>query len=321
MALPKVPLDIKALAKAGQVFEDEFNSEATIEVLVDTTASKELIALSRKVLAVRPGTVDLRVVGFSTDIPKLNSEASLTIIVAGSSPYLRRMTEIALWSDLDAVVLTEDPALLLASVAEEDALEIAEGIIEVDVHAPHEDLEKNLARWFILNLRDMRLSLGAAFPFMRHAVAKDLALQSSLENAVVAAVFFLPGADLPIITLNQCKLLYKIAVINEIPLSRERLVDAALVVVSAFGLRAASRFMQKRFAPLGWLIRGGIAFGATMALGHLAHKAYSQGGGAVELVGRVIKRPSTEDRPVSSNEMIVLHEDTRPVTATPLSGS
>jgi len=274
---------MKTLAKAGQVFENESSADALIEVLVDTSAGSDLIALCRKLLKVRPGTVELNITGFSDEMPPLNKDASLIIVVAGASPYLKRIMEISLWSELDCVVLTQDAPGLLALVPEEDSIEIAKTIIEVDTAEPQEVLEKDLARWCISRLPKLRLALGAAFVFMRQAVAVDLTRQTAFENAVIASVFFLPGADLPILTLNQCKLLYQIAVINEVPLSRERLADAAVVIASAFGLRGLTRLVLRKLTPVGWLVRGSTAFGATMGLGQLAHQMYSRGGGVVEM--------------------------------------
>lgn len=284
MAMPKIPIDMKTLAKASQVFEAEADKELVIEVLVDASASRELIALCRKVLVVRPGAASLSLVGFDTEMPTFNTDADLTIVVAGSSPYLRRLMEIALWSGMNYVVLAEDAADQVAVVAEEDALEIAKNIIEVDVHKPDTELEHALAQWCISHLREMRLSLGTAFPFMRHAIALDFTRQTALENAVIAAVFFLPGADLPILTLNQCKLFYQIAVTNEVPLNRDRLAELALIIASAFGLRGISRLALRKLAPVGWLVRGAISLGATFGMGHVAYELYSRGGGLVQLV-------------------------------------
>ena len=283
MAIPKIPINIKTLAKAGQLFESESNADTRIEVLVDTSADSALIALCREVLEVRPGAVQLDIKGFEDEMPALNKEADLTLVIAGTSSFLKRIMEIALWSELNCVVLTTDAAALIAAVPEEDALEIAKNVIEVDLAKPQEALEQSLARWCISRLPDLRLSLGAAFPFMRLPIAVDLTRQTAFENAVIASVFFLPGADLPILTLNQCKLFYQIAVINEVPLSRERLVDAAAVIISAFGLRGFARLVLRKLTPIGWLVRGSTAFGATMAMGHLAFQMYSRGGGVIEL--------------------------------------
>lgn len=284
MARPKIPVDLKALSKASQVFEDAAGSDMTIEVLVDASASRELVALCRKVLTVTPGSAELSVTSFGPEMPKLNNEASLTIVIAGASVYLRRMMEIALWSGHDCVVFAEDAAALVATVAQEDALEIAKTIIEVDVQLSATVLEHSFTQWCLANLPDLRINLGTAFVYMRRAVALDFTRQTSLENGVIAAIFFLPGADLPLLTLNQCKLLYQIAVTNEVPLTRDRLVEAALVVVSAFGLRGLTRLALRKLAPVGWLVRGSIAFGATMAMGHVAYEMYSRGGGVVDLV-------------------------------------
>lgn len=284
MALPKIPIDIKMLAKASEVFESESSSSNTIEVLVDTTASRALVSLSRRVLKVTSSAVEINITSFSTEMPKLSNEASLIIVIAGTSRHMRRIMEIALWSSLRCVVLAEDAPSVVATVEEEDMLEIAKAIIEVDVNKPQEVLEHDLASWCINNLPDLRLSLGTAFPFMRHPIALDLTRQTTLENAIIAAVFFLPGADLPVLTLNQCKLFYQIAVINEVPLTRDRLVEVALIVASAFGFRGINRLAQRKLAPVGWLVRSAVAAGATLLMGHLAYLLYSSGGGIVDLI-------------------------------------
>ena len=281
--IPKLPINLGTLNKAAKLFESESTADTVIEVLVDLSASSDLISLAREVLKVRPGTVQIAVEGFHEEMPNLNREANLIIVVGGSSAFLKRIMEISLWSEINCVVLTEDALTLVAQVPDEDALEIAKTLIEVDLTKPKEALEQDLARWCISRLPELRLSLGVAFPFMRQPIALDLTRQTAFENVVVASVFFLPGADLPILTLNQCKLFYQIAVINEVPLSRERLADAAVVIASAFGFRGIARLVLRKLTPIGWLVRGSTAFGATMAMGHLAHQLYSRGGGVVEL--------------------------------------
>ena len=283
MALPKIPINMKTLAKAGQVFEGQSSDDTVVEVLVDTSASGSLVSLSRSVLEVRPGTLELTISGFNAEMPALNKEASLIIVIAGTSAFLKRIMEIALWSEHKCVVLTQDAPGLVATVPAEDALDIAETIIEVDCDKPKEVLEQDFARWCIAHLPDLRLSFGAAFPYMRELIARDLTRQTAFENAAIAAVFFLPGADLPILTLNQAKLLYQIAVLNEVPLSRERLVDLAAVIISAFGLRTFTRLALRKLSPVGWLVRGSTALSATLAMGHIAHQLYSRGGGIIEL--------------------------------------
>ena len=307
MARPKFPIDTKMLTKASQIFENDFESDATIEVLVDASASSELVAFCRKALNVRSNDVELTVSRFDADMPALNKETSFIIVIAGTSPYLRRMMEISLWSDMSSVYLSEDAATLVSTVSQEDALDIAKTIIEVDVTQSQAVFEKQLAKWCVAHLPDLRLSLGSAFPFMRNAAALDLTRQTSLENAVVAAVFFLPGADLPVLTLNQCKLLYKIAVINKVPISRERLVDAALVVGSAFGLRSLSRLAVRKLGPVGWLARAAIAFGSTMAMGHAANELYRRGGGVMELVGDKLKSDAVSEGAASQDDALHNH--------------
>lgn len=282
--IPKIPINLRALAKAGALFEDQTSAELTIEVLVDTSAPVELISLCHQVLEVQPGTVALSVQGFTDEMPSLNKDAGLTIVVAGSSRFLKRIMEISLWSELDCVIISQDAAALVALVSEEDALDIAKSIIEVDQSAPQAVFEHDLTQWCLNRLRPYRLALGAAFVFMRNQIGMDLTRQTAFENAAIAAVFFLPGADLPVLTLNQCKLLYQIAVIHEVPLSRQRLAELVAVMVAAFGFRGITRRILRKLPAVAWLVRGSTAFAATMAIGCLASELFQSGGGIMELV-------------------------------------
>ncbi|MCL2525793.1 MAG: hypothetical protein FWE46_01895, partial [Coriobacteriia bacterium] len=54
-------------------------------------------------------------------------------------------------------------------------------------------------------------------------------------------MFFLPGADLPVMTLNQVKMALQLAFIYGEELTLQRAAEAAVVVLSAYGSRAVAR--------------------------------------------------------------------------------
>ena len=57
-----------------------------------------------------------------------------------------------------------------------------------------------------------------------------------MQNAGVGLVVFIPGADLPIMTLNQAKMLLQIAAAYGEPMGKERVKELAAVVGGAFAL-------------------------------------------------------------------------------------
>ena len=54
-------------------------------------------------------------------------------------------------------------------------------------------------------------ALAARLPVLRAAVCKHLIAHFSRRNAVIAAAIFIPGVDMPVLTLNQARLVLRIA--------------------------------------------------------------------------------------------------------------
>ena len=74
----------------------------------------------------------------------------------------------------------------------------------------YDDVFDALAKWVIKNCPSCSATFTDAFEFARPAQVKSVAFRTANENAVTAAIFFLPGADLPVMTLNQIKMLIQI---------------------------------------------------------------------------------------------------------------
>ena len=77
-------------------------------------------------------------------------------------------------------------------------------------------------------------------PVLRRAVAERLIAGFARKNGIVAAAVFVPGADLPVLALNELRLLLRLeqAYGLEIDL-RERLPELAGTLAAGFGLRGA----------------------------------------------------------------------------------
>ncbi|MDR2672801.1 MAG: hypothetical protein LBC35_05885 [Coriobacteriales bacterium] len=319
MKIPSLPISLKALTKAGKGFIGLSEQATSVAVLVDETADKQMVAACRRFLTPAQDSVDFSVISFGAQTPRLDKQTTLTIVLAGSSSRLGRIMEIALWTDRALVAISPDVATILKQVAPEDALAVAADIIEyptrnVDTDKSARHCEQALARWCATKLPDHRLNLALALPFLRQAAVDSLTRQTALENAVISAVFFLPGSDMPALTMNQAKLLYQIAVINGFALNRQRFIELAVIIASGFGLRALSRLLTKRVGSAAWLLRTAVSCGGTLAIGHLAHFYYAHGG--LGLLGN--KKDAVDDSlrlPVGTTNLGD-HSRTLPVSTT-----
>src|SRR5207244_13525503 len=87
--------------------------------------------------------------------------------------------------------------------------------------------------------------LAARVPLLRDALSEELVASFARKNGVLAAVPWLRGADLPVLALNQLRLVLRLAqaygVAGELG---DRLPELAAALAAGFGLRALARELR-----------------------------------------------------------------------------
>jgi uncharacterized protein (DUF697 family) len=131
--------------------------------------------------------------------------------------------------------------------------------------------------------------LAARLPALRPAVVEEIVKKFSLQNGVLGVAIFIPGADFPVLTLNQIRMVLRIAAAHGEELDRERAVEILTVVAAGLGFRTVARQLVGLVPGLGWAVKGGVAYAATRALGEAA-AAYFAAGGTRMLGGSVRSR-------------------------------
>ena len=112
--------------------------------------------------------------------------------------------------------------------------------------------------------------LAARLPVLRAAVSRHLIDMYSKRNAVISAAIFIPGVDMPILTLNQIRMVLWIALTHDEALDRRRSMELLAVVGAGFGFRAAARELLDVVPFGGWAIKGAVAYTGTRAIGEAA---------------------------------------------------
>ena len=112
--------------------------------------------------------------------------------------------------------------------------------------------------------------LAGRVPVLRDAVARRLIGSFARKNGVLAAAVFIPGADLPILTLNQLRLVLRLAQVYGQDAGRERLPELATTVGAGIGLRQAACELLDLVPVAGWAVKGAVAYAGTRALGEAA---------------------------------------------------
>jgi len=149
---------------------------------------------------------------------------------------------------------------------------LAENVVRVPAGSgfPLDEIARALAR----ALGEKATPLAARLPVLRDAVVDRLIAHFARQNGVVGVAVFLPGADLPVLTLNQIRMLLRIADAYGFELDRERIPEVLGVVGSGVGLRAVARSLLGVIPVAGWAVKGSIAYGGTKALGEAAKRYF-----------------------------------------------
>jgi uncharacterized protein (DUF697 family) len=137
---------------------------------------------------------------------------------------------------------------------------------------PVEEIATRLAR----ALGEAATPLAARLPVLRRPVCEELIRKFSRQNGFIGVVFFIPGADLPVLTLNQIRLVLRIADAYGFEIDKERLPEVLAVIGSGFGFRALARHGVGLVPLVGWMLKGGIAYAGTRALGEAAVRYFER---------------------------------------------
>ncbi|MDR2105832.1 MAG: hypothetical protein LBP24_00275 [Coriobacteriales bacterium] len=318
-----LPVSPSALLESIGHAEEQSETQYRLAVLVDNSLEPELLAYAKEAFRPQSNNVTLVVEPYADDPVPLASDVALVVLLAAKSRATGRIVLDAVRARLPVVVVTNDPARLtriacdaghaidleLIVAASEDTqctgttegakdakgAEGEQASEDTGVAAAREARELRFARlfaalgdWIVRELVDERLALARAFSFVRRPFVEDAILSTSLQNAAIAAVFFLPGADMPLLTLNQVKLFLRIAAAYDAAVDLQRLKELAVLLLSGFGLRALSRRLVGLVPVLGWAVRGTVGYTGTLAIGKAAQE-YFERGGSPRLVARSLK--------------------------------
>jgi uncharacterized protein (DUF697 family) len=215
---------------------------------------------------------------------ELGRDAAPGAVRAGDSPEGAAVLVYVLGRDPDE---EDEQALKRARRARTPVVAVAAGPVSDDVSIPYvlaTDVVRvgsgegfplaEIARAVAARLGEEGAPLAARVPVLRRAVCDALISSFAKKNGILGAAVFIPGADLPLLTLNQARLVLRIAQAHGEPVGRERLPELAATLGAGLGLRMVAREALDFVPFAGWALKGAVAYTGTRALGEAAVKRF-----------------------------------------------
>jgi uncharacterized protein (DUF697 family) len=112
--------------------------------------------------------------------------------------------------------------------------------------------------------------IAARLPVLRRGIAEALISRVARQNAVLGAAIFVPGADFPVLTLNQLRLVLRLAQAHGQEIDAQRAPEILAVIGGGLGFRALARQTLSVVPVAGWAVKAAVAYAGTRALGEAA---------------------------------------------------
>lgn len=288
----KILVDMKSIMKAVEETEESRSLPFSMQIYLDDAAAPELREdmLNCFSTDVPNADVSFDFYGGTYELPK--KDVDLALVAAGPSTTSAYLYHELLAAGYPTMVVTLCPNLLtkIASLAsmEMDASDVvspapattlpAENEPQPFDDAAKEKLHYQMALWFMTCYPEKRLSYASAFPFFRRAMSLDCVKSTAIQNAGIGFVAFIPGADMPLMTMNEAKMLMQIAAAYGQPVGKERLKELAAVVGSGFLFRKIARSAVGLVPALGWVAKAGVGYAGTLSLGYALIEYFEEGG-------------------------------------------
>ena len=172
------------------------------------------------------------------------------------------------------VVVCTDPHATRAEIGSLFGVNILATVVADDTKV----ILDELATWFAEIRSDLKLAFAANFDWMRRHIAKEAINNTAMQNGAIGLVLIIPGADLPVMTLNQAKMILQIAAAYGQHMNKDRVKELAAVVGGGFAFRSIARTAIGFVPVLGWVIRGVVGYSGTLAMGYAALEYFERGG-------------------------------------------
>lgn len=278
--MAKLPIDIKTVLDTVRGVGASMSDPARIVVFVQQDAGDVLFDCVRTALVPGNDRIVMHIETIADGEPVVVGDTDLVILLVGSGALACRIAASCSDAGIPVVLLVDDLLGLVDAAEEEEGLGVP---LDDVVYLPGADEDSvtsflaDLGDWIASNCPDKRIQIASGFAFVREPLVHELSQAYSLENALIGFIPLIPGADMPLMTVNQVRLLVQIASAYDVEIEAKRIPEIAAVVAGGFGWRAIARQLVKAVPVFGWAFRAGLGYTATTAVGKAAGRYFASG--------------------------------------------
>lgn len=272
------PVKVRNIYKTLKEVKDE--REAPVNIVLAGSAEAEKEALARRLASGLTYGDDLRFLELTED--RLPAELPLEVLT--SDVVLLIADERACFSQATAFTIAKlqqmrKPYLVVVEKVEEisDSSGLVERLFKALGVPPDRmtfvslradvGIDGELVPRIARAMDDKEVALAARFPVFRGAAADKVIRETSLQNALLATISLFPGADMPVLSANQTRMVIRLAAIYGQDLTMTRVREILGVLGGGIAFRAIARQLLDLLPGFGRVIKGTVAHGGTVALG------------------------------------------------------
>jgi uncharacterized protein (DUF697 family) len=111
---------------------------------------------------------------------------------------------------------------------------------------------------------------------LRDPVVDELIRAAARQNGLLAAGLFVTAADMPVLTMNELRLVVGIARAHGLQIDGGRALEVLGTVGAGFGFRAVGRGALGLAPKAHRAVQGAVAFAGTKAVGEAARRYLAQ---------------------------------------------
>lgn len=267
----KIPVDqLRGVVTMGREAEESMGEALHLKILVDTTCPRWMaLAIRDAFVPERDAVVDVMVLDGRPSVAGID----VGIVLAGHSEALVRGAVRSFAGARQSVIVVAETSLDIPET--HLPAKLGQFITSV-VASEHGPLLERLSN-ALLDSTEKDVSLAANFAFCRDVATARLVSRCAAQNALMGVFDFIPGAGMPLMTMNQINMGFDIAATCGRGLSPARVPELILIVSAGVLYRGVARMLVRAAPRLSILTKAIFAYAGTLTTGRMLATHFSEG--------------------------------------------